>query len=141
MTKEQAKDALIELLMNQVIDLTLMSKIELGDDVTAEIKRLQSIINKKVMTREQKNENILTEMYRRSFAASTPKGDFDELMANATINEFGQKVIPYMDYKCKHEVMEQIVEDVLKENKVPKWRHQGFKNAFMLGCSPKTEIK
>ena len=136
MTKEQAKDALIELLMNQVTDLTLMSKIELGDDVIAEIKRLQSIIRKKVMTREQKNENILTEMYRRAFAASTPKGDFDELMANATINEFGQKVIPFMDYKCKHEVMEQIVEDVLKENKVPKWRRQGFKNAFMLGCSP-----
>ena len=46
MTKEEAKDALIKVLMNQVMDLTMMSKIELGDDVIAEIKRLQDIINK-----------------------------------------------------------------------------------------------
>jgi len=46
MSKEEAKDALIEVLMNQVIDLTMMSKIELGDDVIAEIKRLKEIINK-----------------------------------------------------------------------------------------------
>jgi hypothetical protein len=45
MNREQAKDALIEVLMNQVIDLTMMSKIELGDDVIAEIKRLKAIIN------------------------------------------------------------------------------------------------
>jgi hypothetical protein len=45
MTKEEAKDALIEVLMNQVVDLSMMSKIELGDDVIAEIKRLKAIIN------------------------------------------------------------------------------------------------
>ena len=45
MNREQAKDALIEVLMNQVIDLIMMSKIELGDDVIAEIKRLKAIIN------------------------------------------------------------------------------------------------
>ena len=45
MNKEEAKDKLIELLYSQVVDLTLMSKIELGDDVIEEIKRLKSIIN------------------------------------------------------------------------------------------------
>ena len=45
MNKEEAKDALIEVLMNQVMDLSMMSKIELGDDVIAELKRLQEIIN------------------------------------------------------------------------------------------------
>jgi len=45
MTKEQAKSELIEVLMNQVMDLTMMSKIELGDDVIAEIVRLKEIIN------------------------------------------------------------------------------------------------
>ena len=45
MSKEEAKDALIEVLMNQVIDLSMMSKIELGDDVIAEIIRLKEIIN------------------------------------------------------------------------------------------------
>jgi len=44
-TVEQAKDKLIEILENQVMDLTVMSKIELGDDVIAEIKRLKAIID------------------------------------------------------------------------------------------------
>ena len=45
MTKEQAKDQLIELLYEQVIQLSMMSKIELGDDVITEYQRLNKIIN------------------------------------------------------------------------------------------------
>ena len=45
MSKEEAKDKLIEVLMTQVVDLSMMSKIELGDDVIAEINRLKKIIN------------------------------------------------------------------------------------------------
>ena len=45
MNKEQAKDELIKVLNSQVIDLTMMSKIELGDDVIVEIKRLKDIID------------------------------------------------------------------------------------------------
>lgn len=45
MDKIQAKDQLIKLLYSQVMDLTMMSKIELGNDVIAEIKRLKDIIN------------------------------------------------------------------------------------------------
>ena len=45
MNKEQAKDALLKIYEIQIMDLTLMSKIELGDDVIAEIKRLKQIIN------------------------------------------------------------------------------------------------
>jgi hypothetical protein len=45
MNNEEAKDQLIELLENQVVELTVMSKIELGDDVIAEIKRLKAIIS------------------------------------------------------------------------------------------------
>jgi hypothetical protein len=41
MNREQAKDQLIEVLMNQVEQLSTMSKIELGDDVIEEIKRLK----------------------------------------------------------------------------------------------------
>ena len=46
MNKEQAKDELIRVLYSQVIDLTMMSKIELGDYVIAEIRRLKDIIEK-----------------------------------------------------------------------------------------------
>jgi len=44
--KIAAQQQLINLLYSQVIDLSMMSKIELGDDVITEIKRLQNIINK-----------------------------------------------------------------------------------------------
>jgi hypothetical protein len=44
---EQAKTALIDLLVDQVVDLTMMSKIELGDDVIKEYKRLREIIEAK----------------------------------------------------------------------------------------------
>ena len=45
MTKEEAKTQLIEILETQVVDLSMMSKIELGDDVISEIKRLKDIID------------------------------------------------------------------------------------------------
>jgi hypothetical protein len=45
MSIEEAKTQLIEILENQVMDLTVMSKIELGDDVIEEIKRLKGIID------------------------------------------------------------------------------------------------
>ena len=45
-SKEDAKDLLIKVLYSQVMNLTRMSKIELGDDVIAEVKRLQDIIDK-----------------------------------------------------------------------------------------------
>jgi alpha-N-acetylglucosamine transferase len=38
----ETQKELIELLEGQVIDLSMMSKIELGDDVIAEIKKLKS---------------------------------------------------------------------------------------------------
>ena len=42
---EQAKAELILLYETQIEDLTMMSKIELGDDVIKEIKRLKQIIH------------------------------------------------------------------------------------------------
>ena len=42
--REKAKSELINLLFCQIMDLTTMSKIELGDDVITEIKRLNEII-------------------------------------------------------------------------------------------------
>jgi hypothetical protein len=86
------------------------------------------------------DSQILTEMYRRAFANSTPKGDFDELVKNATINEYNQKVIPFMDYECDLNVMNKIINDVCKEFKVPLFKRKYFYTSFMLGCSPKTKI-
>ena len=41
----KTQQELIDVLMSQVVDLSMMSKIELGDDVIAEIKRLKKILN------------------------------------------------------------------------------------------------
>ena len=47
-TKMAAQQELINVLYSQVMDLSMMSKIELGDDVIAELKRLKEIINEKI---------------------------------------------------------------------------------------------
>ena len=41
----KTQQELIDLLYSQIVDLTMMSKIELGDDVIEEIKRLKGLIN------------------------------------------------------------------------------------------------
>jgi hypothetical protein len=93
------------------------------------------------MKRENKDDKILHELYRRAFEASTPKGDFDQLLENATTNQWGQKEIPYMDYECEGEVLEEIFNSTMKEFKVPVWKRKAFNFHFYLGCSPKTKIK
>lgn len=40
-----AQDELLKLYETQIADLTIMSKIELGNDVIAEIHRIKSLIN------------------------------------------------------------------------------------------------
>ena len=48
MNKDQiieTQKELIDLLYSQMVDLIMMSKIELGDDVIAEIKRLKDLLN------------------------------------------------------------------------------------------------
>ena len=50
MNKEETikvQKELIDVLYSQVVDLSMMSKIELGDDVIAEIKRLNDLLKNK----------------------------------------------------------------------------------------------
>jgi hypothetical protein len=47
MTREEAQNELNQLLYCQIQQLSMMSKIELGDDVIAEVQRLENIINPK----------------------------------------------------------------------------------------------
>jgi len=93
------------------------------------------------MKKLHRDEKILHELYRRAFARSTPQGDFDSLMENAEINEQGEKVIPYMDYECEEEVLQEVFNSVMKEFRVPVPRRKAFSFHFYLGCSPKTKRK
>ena len=94
------------------------------------------------MKKRNKNDQILHEMYTLAFAASEPSADFDKLMEEAELNEEGNKVIPYMDYECKKEVLEEIFDSTLKKYKIKNPRMvSAFSFHFWLGCSPKTKIE
>jgi uncharacterized protein YbaR (Trm112 family) len=70
----KTQQELIDLLYSQVVDLSMMSKIELGDDVIAEIKRLKSLLNEeRVKKREQ------AELERKRLEAEQEKARIDEI--------------------------------------------------------------
>lgn len=88
--------------------------------------------------KKNKNEEILHEMYRMAFAASTPYGDFDELMRTSPKDEDGRILIPFMDYECTQEKLDDIFESTMKKYKVNSNYRKAFSFNFWLGCSPKT---
>jgi hypothetical protein len=53
MKNKTTQEQLIELYEQQIQDLVMMSKIELGDDVIAKIKELKSQIHKHQSTKQQ----------------------------------------------------------------------------------------
>jgi hypothetical protein len=61
------------------------------------------------------------------------------LLAEAQLNENGQKVVPFMDYECETEIMEQILATAFKKHRVPEYVQRQLKFAFWLGCSPKSK--
>lgn len=87
--------------------------------------------------KKNKDEEILNELYRKSYAASTPYADWDELLEKAELNEFGQKVIPFNDYTCPKEKLEEIFDETMKKYKVSESKRKAFSFHFWLGCSPK----
>jgi hypothetical protein len=87
--------------------------------------------------RRNKIDDALFDCYRELFANSTPVGDFDKLVEEAELNEWGQKVIPFDDYVIAEETCRNIISDTLTKHKVPKRLHQSFNTAIYLGCSPR----
>lgn len=82
---------------------------------------------------------ILLEIYRNVYAVSEPPADFDELVANAELNERGEKVIKFMDYECEESVMQNIFDETMTKYKIKGQRQKQFSFSFWLGCSPKTK--
>ena len=84
---------------------------------------------------------ILLEIYRKVYAVSEPPADFDELVANAELNERGEKVIKFLEYECEHDVMQSILDEAIAKYKIKGHRAKAFQFSFWLGCSPKTKVK
>jgi len=97
----------------------------------------------KRIPRKKRIENAMLDCYRDLFANSTPKGNFDKLMEEASTNEFGQKIIPFMDYEVDEKdfdiILQKYVED--KSLKLSKYEKRGFSISIHLGCSPKFKSK
>lgn len=87
--------------------------------------------------KKEKLEKAMMHCYRQLFAYSNPPADFDKLVENATINDRGQKEIPFMDYEIHEGHADDIIEQTIKDFKITKGYHQAFRNTIYLGCSPK----
>jgi len=88
-----------------------------------------------------KEDKCLWEIYTRLFAASTPKGDFADLVENATKDEHGKLHIPFDNYVIDPDVMDNIILEVCKEFKIRKSDRPKFKTTAYLGCSPRFSPK
>lgn len=97
----------------------------------------------KRITKKKRIENAMLDCYRDLFANSTPKGDFDKLMEEANTNEFGQKVIPFMDYEIDEKDFDTILQKYIEDKllKLSKYEKRGFSISIHLGCSPKFKSK
>lgn len=92
-------------------------------------------------TLRTKEDQAIYKCYVELFKNSTPSGDFDFLVENASLNKWGQKEIDFMSYEIDEEEYKKIVESTIKEFKIPGWKKQRFRNTIALGCSPKFSKK
>jgi len=89
------------------------------------------------MKATNKEEQAFQECYELLYENSEPKADFKKLVDEAEFNERGQKEIDFNAYEIEEEKFYEILEDVIKRYKIKSYRAQAFRNAILLGCSPK----
>ena len=96
------------------------------------------VILKKInMATQKKLKAIVLDIYRILYRESTPQADFDELVANATINERGEKEIDFMAYEISPSKFEFLMEAEIKKHKLTKREKGNIRSTIWLGCSPK----
>jgi hypothetical protein len=92
------------------------------------------------MNATKKQEKIILDIYRELYKYSTPSADFDKLIENAIINEYGQKVIYFNDYEILDKDFDSILNKHLKKNRLSKLQQNMIRTTVILGCSPRTKI-
>ncbi len=86
-----------------------------------------------------KYDKAILECYKRLFAVSEPPADFGKLLAD-TKKPYGFELtsnVNFMAYTIDEKVCDKIIEDILKEFKIPKYMKSAFKTEILLGLSPK----
>ena len=79
-----------------------------------------------------KDDKIIIETYRRMYKESKPKASIDKIIKSGE----GKMSNWFMAYYLSDEREEKIINEVLKEFKVPKWRWSSFRTEILLGSSP-----
>jgi len=92
------------------------------------------------MNATPKEELALLECYRRLFKQATPSADFDKLCEDATLDEQGRKIIPFLDYELEDDEFKEVLLKIIKEYKIKPHRRKAFEITILLGCSPKTKL-
>lgn len=82
-------------------------------------------------------DKIINECYKKLYKLSEPSVDFDMLMENANINQFGQKEIPYNDYEICFKTYENVLDTIIRKYRLNEDESKKVKNTIALGCSPK----
>lgn len=95
----------------------------------------------KMKRKLSKLSKIILDCYRELYANSTPKADFDKLMEEAPLNEFGQKAIDFDSYTIDEEVYDRILKDHEKKHKLKGMYLESFRFQVHLGCSPRVNRK
>ena len=91
-------------------------------------------------SREKKLFDAVMNCYKELYKEATPSADFDELVANAPVNEQGQKVVDNNAYRLSSKKYEEIVEAHIKKNKLKTYEAKGFRIEMYLGCGPSSKI-
>ena len=84
------------------------------------------------MKQKTTSDEIILEVYRRMYAQAEPKGNIDKIIKS------GEGKMPgfFMAYYLSSEKEEEIIDKVLKEFKVPKFKWSAFNTEILLGAAP-----
>lgn len=84
-----------------------------------------------------KEQQIIWDIYRDLYKASSPSADFDKLVEEAPTDDSGRKYIAFMDYQIEESLFNEILDKHLKGRRITKIKQRMFRNTILLGCSPK----
>ena len=86
--------------------------------------------------------DVVLDIYRELYKNATPSADFDKLVEQASVDQRGRKVIPYMNYYLDKDKYEKIVDKWIKRYRR---RGEAFTNGIKfeayLGCGPLSSKK
>ena len=83
------------------------------------------------MQATKKEESLMLKIYRALY--NEIGVDVDKLIEDGTTRKEGW----FNDYFLAHEKQEEILENILKTEKFPKYKKQAIRNSIWLGASPR----